>query len=55
VVGWWLYAEPLDLFAFAGAGLIISGIVWNLRNEATRVVRHPALPSNPQAPRAGGY
>jgi drug/metabolite transporter (DMT)-like permease len=54
VVGWWLYAEPLDLFVFAGAGLIISGIVWNLRNEATRVARHPALPSNPQAPRAGG-
>ena len=27
VVGWWLYGEPLDLFVFAGAGLIISGPV----------------------------
>ena len=34
VVGWWLYSEPLDAFVFAGAGLIITGIVWNLRNEA---------------------
>jgi drug/metabolite transporter (DMT)-like permease len=33
VVGWWLYAEPLDIFVFAGAGLIVSGIVWNLRSE----------------------
>jgi drug/metabolite transporter (DMT)-like permease len=36
VVGWWLYAEPLDVFVFAGAGLIITGIVWNLRSEARR-------------------
>lgn len=38
VVGWWLYAERLDVFVFAGAGLIISGILWNLRSE----VRRPA-------------
>ncbi len=36
VVGWWLYAEPLDIFVFAGAGLIITGILWNLRSEARR-------------------
>ena len=36
VVGWWLYAEPLDIFVFAGAGLIISGILWNLRSETRR-------------------
>ena len=34
VVGWWLYAEPLDLYVFAGAALIILGLVWNLRSEA---------------------
>jgi drug/metabolite transporter (DMT)-like permease len=34
VVGWWLYAEPLEIYVFAGAGLIISGILWNLRSEA---------------------
>jgi drug/metabolite transporter (DMT)-like permease len=38
VVGWWLYAEPLDIFVFAGAGLIISGILWNLRSETRPVV-----------------
>jgi drug/metabolite transporter (DMT)-like permease len=38
VVGWWLYSEPLDIFVFAGAGLIISGILWNLRNETRRPV-----------------
>jgi drug/metabolite transporter (DMT)-like permease len=34
VVGWWLYGEPLDIFVFAGAGLIIAGLLWNLRREA---------------------
>ena len=33
VVGWWLYSEPLDIFVFAGAGLIITGILWNLRSR----------------------
>jgi drug/metabolite transporter (DMT)-like permease len=55
VVGWWLYAEPLDIVVFAGAGLIIAGIVWNLRNEATAPLRPPSLPSHPQAPRAGRH
>jgi drug/metabolite transporter (DMT)-like permease len=36
VVGWWLYGEALDVFVFAGAGLIVAGIVWNLRSEARR-------------------
>jgi drug/metabolite transporter (DMT)-like permease len=43
VVGWWLYGEPLDVFVSAGAGLIISGILWNLHSEA----RQPPLPVNP--------
>jgi drug/metabolite transporter (DMT)-like permease len=34
VVGWWLYGEPLDIFVFAGAGLIVLGLLWNLRSEA---------------------
>lgn len=47
VVGWWLYAEPLDIFVFAGAGLIIGGILWNLRSEARRppTVVHTAAQS----------
>jgi drug/metabolite transporter (DMT)-like permease len=33
-VGWWLYGEALDAYVFAGAGLIILGVSWNLRAEA---------------------
>ncbi len=36
LVGWWLYNERLDIFVFTGAGLIIAGVLWNLRAEATR-------------------
>ncbi len=34
VVGWWFYGETLDAYVFAGAGLIIAGVLWNLRAEA---------------------
>ena len=36
VVGWWLYDEKIDLYVFIGAGLIIVGVLWNLRSEAMR-------------------
>jgi drug/metabolite transporter (DMT)-like permease len=36
VIGWWLYGESLDVFVFLGAGLIVTGILWNLRSEAAR-------------------
>jgi drug/metabolite transporter (DMT)-like permease len=36
LIGWWLYNEHLDIFVFTGAGLIITGVLWNLRSEATR-------------------
>jgi len=36
LVGWSLYGEPLDMFVFAGAALIISGVLWNLRTETVR-------------------
>jgi drug/metabolite transporter (DMT)-like permease len=32
-VGWMFYGERLDLLVFAGAAIIVSGIVWNLRAE----------------------
>ena len=35
-VGALFYAEPLDGLVFAGGGLILAGIVWNLRAEARR-------------------
>jgi len=28
--------ESLDIYVFAGAGLIISGMLWNLRAETVR-------------------
>lgn len=34
VVGWLLYGEKIDWFVFLGSGLIIAGIMWNLRAEA---------------------
>ena len=42
LVGWSLYGESLDIYVFAGAGLIISGILWNLRAETKRPVRRAA-------------
>jgi drug/metabolite transporter (DMT)-like permease len=36
LVGWSLYGESLDIYVFAGAGLIISGVLWNLRAETAR-------------------
>lgn len=36
LVGWWLYGEPLDAYVFLGAGLIVLGVLWNLRAEAAR-------------------
>ena len=34
LVGWWLYGESLDAYVFSGAGLIVIGVLWNLRVEA---------------------
>src|SRR5690606_13130127 len=34
LVGWLFYGEGLDVFVFAGAALIICGVLWNLRAEA---------------------
>jgi drug/metabolite transporter (DMT)-like permease len=57
VVGWWLYAEPLDLFVLAGAGLIVTGIIWNLRNEAGGpvAVRPPAATAANEPTRVDGH
>jgi len=44
VVGWWLYGEALDIFVFVGAGIIVLGLLWNLRSEAriAAAIRAPA-------------
>ncbi|HTQ83850.1 MAG TPA: DMT family transporter [Pseudolabrys sp.] len=35
VVGWAFYDEKLDIFVLLGAMIIISGVLWNLRAEAS--------------------
>lgn len=39
VIGWMFYGEHLDAFVFAGAGLIVVGVLWNVRGEAWRNTR----------------
>jgi drug/metabolite transporter (DMT)-like permease len=36
IIGWLFFGEHLDIFVFAGAGLIIAGVLWNVRGEAQR-------------------
>jgi drug/metabolite transporter (DMT)-like permease len=36
LIGWFVYREALDAFVFAGAAVIIVGILWNLRAETRR-------------------
>jgi drug/metabolite transporter (DMT)-like permease len=49
VIGWAFYGEHLDAFVFAGAGLIMIGVLWNLRAEAQRNGRiaSPSAAPNP--------
>jgi drug/metabolite transporter (DMT)-like permease len=50
VIGWLFYGEALDGFVFAGAALIVGGILWNLRSEARQpVAPTPALVEAPRA------
>ena len=37
LIGWFYYGESIDAFVFAGAALIICGVLWNLRAETRRV------------------
>jgi len=41
LIGWSLYGESLDAFVFAGAGLIITGVLWNVRAESERPTPQP--------------
>ena len=41
LVGWMFYGEALDVFVFAGAGLIICGVLWNLHAESRRLRAPP--------------
>ncbi len=41
LVGWWFFGELLDPFVFLGGGIMLSGIIWNLRDEAKKAHRLP--------------
>jgi drug/metabolite transporter (DMT)-like permease len=34
LIGWMFYGETIDIFVFAGAALIVCGVLWNLHAEA---------------------
>ena len=36
LIGWLFYGEHIDVFVFAGAPLIVAGVLWNVRGEARR-------------------
>jgi drug/metabolite transporter (DMT)-like permease len=36
LIGWIFYGEVLDVYVFAGAGLIVCGVLWNLHAESRR-------------------
>jgi drug/metabolite transporter (DMT)-like permease len=37
LIGWWLFGEVMDIFVFAGALVIVAGVLWNLRAETRRL------------------
>ena len=39
LVGWWVFDERLDVFVFVGGAVMLSGILWNLRDEAKKAHR----------------
>ena len=49
LIGWMFYGEHIDLFVFAGAGLVIAGVLWNVRGEARRNETPVAAPLPRQA------
>jgi drug/metabolite transporter (DMT)-like permease len=56
VIGWTFYGENLDFYVFAGAGLIVIGVLWNLRGEALRngALARGSLPAHGAQPQAAG-
>jgi drug/metabolite transporter (DMT)-like permease len=45
IVGWMFYGEQLDLLVFAGAAVIIAGVLWGLKSEARKAGKVPASAS----------
>jgi drug/metabolite transporter (DMT)-like permease len=49
LIGWMFYGEAIDVFVFLGAGLIICGVLWNLRAESRRPVATSLEKARPTA------
>jgi drug/metabolite transporter (DMT)-like permease len=45
LIGWSFYGEALDALVLAGSGLVIAGVIWNLRTEARARAPSPGFPS----------
>jgi drug/metabolite transporter (DMT)-like permease len=41
LVGWAFFSEPLDIWVFVGASVIVAGLLWNVSAEAPRQIRAP--------------
>ena len=50
VVGWVFFNESVDALVFVGAGIIMAGILWNLRAETKAGQAAPALPEDEGLP-----
>jgi drug/metabolite transporter (DMT)-like permease len=47
VIGWIFYGERVDAFVFAGAAIIIGGVLWNIRGETQRELALKRLAMQP--------
>ncbi len=50
VVGWMFFGESVDALVFVGAGIILAGILWNLRAEAKSGTQNVSLPEDEGLP-----
>ena len=46
IVGWTFYGEPLDVFVFVGAAIIIAGVLWGLNSEAKKAAPTAGTPQS---------
>jgi drug/metabolite transporter (DMT)-like permease len=49
-VGWQFYGEPLDVYVFIGALLILAGIIWNFRADPNKTLREVEAEGQSGAP-----
>lgn len=54
IVGWTFYGEALDVFVFAGAAIIIAGVLWGLNTEARKTTPRDAKTQPGDSPELAG-